>query len=351
MRVVLYVLRVHKSAIFITLRITLALRIRLLELSYITINIIINLTTMKKELLQLFILLLAALAFPVAVNAQSSADVNGDGEVTVADINSVISVILGGTESTEADVNGDGEVTVADINSVIDSILGGSSVTPPPGPGGIEGFSDETIALLRENGMNIYDGNEPPVIEGVYAMEPVVKIAEHGWGDWEDATIMLKMIFNFGEQFGSTMLFSGGSYQMDLETEEVYAEGDNYYTVVRINGQGNKFTVSYTVESEDFDEESDTPWGGAIISGEKTNDGIKNLQMASVIFGMPMLGLTDVIFDIYADSDGMSYPCEWPEWPEDDWIKSPGQDRVKPLMMSKAMKMLKSLSESTNRNE
>ncbi len=159
------------------------------------------------------------------------------------------------------------------------------------------------------------------------------------------------MIFNFGEQFGSTMLFAGGSYQLDLDTGEEYAEGSNYYTVVRINGQGNKFTISYTVESEDFDKESDTPWGGAIISGEKTNDGIKNLQMASVIFGMPMLGLTDVIFDIYADSDGMSYPCEWPEWPEDDWIKSSSQDRVKPLMMSKAMRMLKSLSEITNRNE
>lgn len=144
-----------------------------------------------KKFLQSFILLMAALAVPMAANAQGGADVNGDGEVTIADINAIVEMILSGTESTVADVNGDGEVTVADINSVIDSILGGSSVTPPPGPGGIEGFSEQTLALLRANGMNIYEGNEPPVISGVYAMEPVNKIASLGWGDWEDAEMVI----------------------------------------------------------------------------------------------------------------------------------------------------------------
>lgn len=304
-----------------------------------------------KNLLRLFVLLLAVLALPVAVNAQSDADVNGDGEVSIADINSVVSVILSGIESEEADVNGDGEVTVADINAVIESIFNGSSIIPPTG-GGLEGFSDETLALLRANGMNIYDGNEPPVIKGVYAMEPVVKIAEHGWGGWEDATVMLKMIFNLGDQSGGKILFSGGSYQMDLETEEVYVEGSNEFMLVNINGQGNKFTISYTLLSEDPDEdEYDVPWAGTIISGEKTNNGIKNLQMASVIFAIPALGLYNTAFDIYADSDGISYPCEWPEWPEDDWIKSSDPDRVKPWMMTKSLKMLKSLLENIDRNK
>ena len=51
-------------------------------------------------------------------------DVNGDGEVTVADINAIIDVILLGTSNHGADVNVDGEVTVADINAVINVILG-----------------------------------------------------------------------------------------------------------------------------------------------------------------------------------------------------------------------------------
>ena len=53
-------------------------------------------------------------------------DVNGDGEVNIADVNAVIDVILGGGGQTnlQADVNGDGEVNIADINAIIDLILG-----------------------------------------------------------------------------------------------------------------------------------------------------------------------------------------------------------------------------------
>ena len=52
-------------------------------------------------------------------------DVNGDGEVNIADVNCVIGVILGDPDIYEgrADVNGDGEVTVADINDVINAII------------------------------------------------------------------------------------------------------------------------------------------------------------------------------------------------------------------------------------
>ena len=55
-------------------------------------------------------------------------DVNGDGETTVADTNSVIDVVImggnaGHTRIPEADVNGDGEVNIADVNAIIDMIL------------------------------------------------------------------------------------------------------------------------------------------------------------------------------------------------------------------------------------
>ena len=54
-------------------------------------------------------------------------DVNGDIEVNVADINTVIDMILGGTADEDtirrADVNGDGEINIADVNAVIDKIL------------------------------------------------------------------------------------------------------------------------------------------------------------------------------------------------------------------------------------
>ena len=64
-------------------------------------------------------------------------DVNGDGEVTIADANSVIVIIVNGGGSghghapgdsgidwpNSADVNGDGEVNIADVNTIVDLIL------------------------------------------------------------------------------------------------------------------------------------------------------------------------------------------------------------------------------------
>lgn len=74
------------------------------------------------------ILLLAA--FIGAMTLQSWAlngDVNGDGEVTVSDINAVIEVILGSSSNSAADVNGDGEITIADVNDVINCIITGGA--------------------------------------------------------------------------------------------------------------------------------------------------------------------------------------------------------------------------------
>ena len=52
-------------------------------------------------------------------------DVNGDGEVNIADVNGVIGVIQGGEDTYEgrADVNKDGEVNIGDVNAIIAIIL------------------------------------------------------------------------------------------------------------------------------------------------------------------------------------------------------------------------------------
>ena len=52
---------------------------------------------------------------------------NADGEVNIADVNTIIDIILG-VEYDEytmerADVNSDGEVNIADVNALIDIIL------------------------------------------------------------------------------------------------------------------------------------------------------------------------------------------------------------------------------------
>ncbi|MBO4803638.1 MAG: CotH kinase family protein [Muribaculaceae bacterium] len=54
-------------------------------------------------------------------------DVNGDGEVNIADVNALIDIILGGpadgATQVRADVNEDGEINIADVNALIDIIL------------------------------------------------------------------------------------------------------------------------------------------------------------------------------------------------------------------------------------
>ena len=52
-------------------------------------------------------------------------DINGDGEVNIADVNAIIDIILNGnaSENMLADVNSDGEVNIADVNAVINIIL------------------------------------------------------------------------------------------------------------------------------------------------------------------------------------------------------------------------------------
>lgn len=63
------------------------------------------------------------------VNGGSSSgvngDINGDGQVDIADVNAVINMMLGKVEQTAGgDVTGDGAVDIADVNAVINIMLG-----------------------------------------------------------------------------------------------------------------------------------------------------------------------------------------------------------------------------------
>ena len=63
------------------------------------------------------------ISFVYREQATITGDVNGDGEVNIADVNAIIDMILSGNTDKAGDVNGDGEVNIADVNAVIDIIL------------------------------------------------------------------------------------------------------------------------------------------------------------------------------------------------------------------------------------
>ena len=57
-------------------------------------------------------------------NESLKGDVNGDGEVNIADINAILDVIMKGGFDARSDVNHDNEVNIVDVNAVIDVIIG-----------------------------------------------------------------------------------------------------------------------------------------------------------------------------------------------------------------------------------
>ncbi len=71
-------------------------------------------------------------------NAAIKGDVNSDGEVGLADVNTLIDMILTGNTAPVADVNGDNEINVADVNTLIAIILD-DAAGPEPYDGPVVG--------------------------------------------------------------------------------------------------------------------------------------------------------------------------------------------------------------------
>ena len=85
--------------------------------------------------IRLFCVSLALVLSALGANAAIQGDVNGDGEVNIADVNAVLDAILSNHVTPAYDVNGDDEVNIADVNALIDYILtGGDEEEPYDGP-------------------------------------------------------------------------------------------------------------------------------------------------------------------------------------------------------------------------
>lgn len=58
-------------------------------------------------------------------------DVDGDSHLTIADVTTLINILLGGVEeNAEADVNRDGQTNIADVTELINALLGATSISP-----------------------------------------------------------------------------------------------------------------------------------------------------------------------------------------------------------------------------
>ena len=106
----------------------------------------------SKSLLRVLALAVLVAVPSVGHAAVASGDVNGDGEINITDISTLIDAMLSGQYSAEADVNGDGEITINDINTVIDSIFKGQQGEEQPGDWVDLGLPSGTIWATRNVG-------------------------------------------------------------------------------------------------------------------------------------------------------------------------------------------------------
>ncbi len=115
----------------------------------------------------IFSVLLALLSWPLDVRASSvpQGDVNGDGNVTIADATMLIDYLLGaniGINAIVADVNQDGSLSIADVTMIIDYLLGGIEF-PPVGEDPVETFTVNgvTFVMVRVEGGTFTMGATP----------------------------------------------------------------------------------------------------------------------------------------------------------------------------------------------
>lgn len=169
----------------------------------------------------------------------------------------------------------------------------------------IEDVVPQDIVENIDDYMPIYDGSNPPNIEGTYLMSPAVSVyaSDATWGAGKKfADIYLK----FSNQNSKTNTLD---YKDRQSGDGQSAKG------AYISGSGNNFTLFFKAAGTSI--EGISMKNAMVISGTKTSKGISNLHYAFVLVekeGDPddtkMMKVGG--FRVFKDQDGLSEPDEWP---------------------------------------
>lgn len=158
------------------------------------------------------------------------------------------------------------------------------------------------VEELKEKGMVIHTGAQPPAVSGIFAMTPNEVIGHKGYDSQEKRGTLQELApaanyIKLSGLEGNRIMFD---YLNDYYTNPFHQEA---YPVA-IQGSGNKFTISYIVKS----------WSGAtmrIFSGEVDGKNLKNVYGASVVIKEDFSIKTALI---YKESDGVSDAVEAADW-------------------------------------
>lgn len=177
----------------------------------------------------------------------------------------------------------------------------------------------------------IYDGSNPPNIEGEFLMSPNVLVFDSTNG------------FNVGDGFADLYLkfYNQDMINNTLDYQEKQAYSESSGTGCFISGEGDNFSVFFNVIGVTHREEYDITYKTAlVISGTKTDEGIKDLYYAFVFVEKsddPKPYLIDAgDFRSFKDSDGMSEYNWWTSGSSGAKRHVPAKDKNLPCLLDAA---------------
>lgn len=153
----------------------------------------------------------------------------------------------------------------------------------------------------------IYDGVNPPNVEGIYIMDPAVTVFDSQY-NYDVGHEIVPVHMKFFNQNSRNNTLDYHEKEGDIST----AEGKGAF----ISGDGSNFTIYFNTVST-VPQYSATLKQALVVSGTKTSSGIKNLVYA-ILFtdktGDPDNHLVPAgAFRVFKDGDGLAKETSWPD--------------------------------------
>ena len=170
----------------------------------------------------------------------------------------------------------------------------------------------DEIRKTMEPYITIYDGNNPPNIEGIYVIDPM-EIVYDMTGDYEPGDKQFAIIyFEISNQNPSTNTLDYREQEVSYGVVGSESKGEGAF----ISGEGNNFSVYFnTTGVTHLDAYDVTTTHALVISGTKTYDGIRDLRYSFVIVDKGadpdemIMNIGD--FRVFKDGDNWAEKTYW----------------------------------------
>jgi hypothetical protein len=197
----------------------------------------------------------------------------------------------------------------------------------------------EDIRKEIEPYIPLYEGKNPPNINGTYLIEPVELVYDSG----DSYKPGFDKFFPFYIKFSNQ---NPNNNTIDCQQKEFYKGkryGESEGKGVYISGEGNNFTVYFDSTGESFfDEYSVVTKKADIISGKKTDDGIKDIRHVLIMLEKGSDPKNKVMkvgkFRVFKDGDEMAKNATWPSSTREQQITVDDEEIITPWIHANSAK-------------